>query len=327
MALSNSWYDSIMREYQNKRLQADLEASKRKDYIYSLNPALDKIDSDIATASVEAARLALGGDRTYLDKLQDKVSLLKHNKEEILSRLGYSFSDLQPRYQCKDCNDTGYIGSDKCHCLRQSELDKIYELSRLSDILDKENFNNFNLDYYSKDKVNDDGISSYDNANRILHKCIDFSDNYTGQNNLLLYGPPGVGKTYLTHCIADRLLSQMHSVIYLTAAELVKAFEDETFNKDESNLLDNELIFDVDVLIIDDLGTEFVNSFTSSKLFTCINERLLRMRSTVISTNLSLQELLETYSERTFSRISKFTILKLFGDDIRIMSRAQGSTR
>ena len=94
------------------------------------------------------------------------------------------------------------------------------------------------------------------------------------------------------------------------------------FNREDTMSESSENLYSCDVLIIDDLGTEFVNSYTSAKLFTCINERLIRGGSTIISTNLSLQELLEIYSERTFSRISMFTIMKLFGDDIRIMNKA-----
>ena len=121
------------------------------------------------------------------------------------------------------------------------------------------------------------------------------------------------------------LLDKSYSVIYFTADELIKVFEKETFEKDEILEQTSESIYSCDVLIIDDLGTEFVNSFTSSKFFTCINERLLRGNSTVISTNLSLQELMEVYSERTFSRISQFNIMKLFGKDIRIKKQAQNN--
>ncbi|MCR4612249.1 MAG: ATP-binding protein [Lachnospiraceae bacterium] len=322
MAISNSWYESIMRDYSKRRTDAISKATEAKEKIYEDNPRLSEIDALIASESINAAKEKINGNSDALNELRSKIDVLKKEKEEVVQKAGFSMSDLEPKFECCDCKDTGFIEGRRCHCFRQALLDKVYEQSRLSDVLHRECFDNFNLEYYSKTKVSDDNVSAYDNAANVLSRCVDFCDNFNGKDNILLYGKPGIGKTFLTHCIAGRLLSDLHSVIYLTADELITVFEQETFDKDEIMPYDKELILDVDALIIDDLGTEFVNSFTSSKIFTCINERLLRGKSTVISTNLSLQELLEIYSERTFSRISQFTILKLFGDDIRIMKKA-----
>ena len=140
--------------------------------------------------------------------------------------------------------------------------------------------------------------------------------------NLFLYGDTGVGKTFLSNCIAKELINRSFSVLYLSAFELFDPLAKSKFDKDEDAAEMNEHIFDCDLLIIDDLGTELPNSFTVSQLFLCINERLVRRKSTIISTNLSLESLVETYSERTFSRItSNYTILKLTGDDIRIKKK------
>ena len=167
------------------------------------------------------------------------------------------------------------------------------------------------------------GRSSYQAAQEALLICHEFADTFGKDfKNLFLYGDTGVGKTFLANCIAKQLMDHSYSVIYFTAFELFDIFAKSKFQKDDEAESMYEHIFDCDLLIIDDLGTELSNSFTTSQLFLCLNERLLRHRSTIISTNLSLEALVDLYSERTFSRItSNFTMLKLTGDDIRIKKK------
>lgn len=144
--------------------------------------------------------------------------------------------------------------------------------------------------------------------------------------NLFLYGDTGLGKTFLSHCIARELIESTHSVIYFSAFRLFDLFADATFGRSREDL-PSELeqhVFDCDFLIIDDLGTEMTNSFVSSQLFLILNERILRRKSTLISTNLTLGTFADIYSERVFSRISSsYTMLKLIGDDIRIQKKLQ----
>ena len=159
----------------------------------------------------------------------------------------------------------------------------------------------------------------------MLDECRKFVENFdTSFENLFLYGDTGLGKTFLSHCIARELLDTTHSVIYFSAFRLFELFADATFGRN-SDQMSEELeqhIFDCDFLIIDDLGTEMTNTFVSSQLFLVLNERILRQKSTLISTNLALGTFADTYSERVFSRISSsYTMLKLIGDDIRIQKK------
>ena len=158
------------------------------------------------------------------------------------------------------------------------------------------------------------------NAHAVAHEFVDtFRDEF---RNLFLYGDTGIGKTFLSNCIAKELIDKSFSVIYLTSYELFDTLAKSKFEKDDTAEALASHIFDCDLLIIDDLGTELANSFTVSQLFLCLNERLLRRKSTIISTNLSLESVVDIYSERTFSRItSNYTMLKLTGDDIRIKKK------
>ena len=160
-------------------------------------------------------------------------------------------------------------------------------------------------------------------AKRAVAECERFiADFGTTSQNLLFYGNTGVGKTFFTNCIAKELLEKSYSVIYFTAFQLFDILSKGVFEKDADAIAAHQNIFDCDLLIIDDLGTELSNAFTVSQLFLCVNERILREKSTIISTNLNLVELRDLYSERTFSRISNnYNIIKLFGDDIRIQKR------
>ena len=191
-------------------------------------------------------------------------------------------------------------------------------------MLDRENFDTFSMEYYSEGHIDRlTGRSSREAIEIALKTCHEFTDTFgTDFRNLLLYGDTGVGKTFLSHCIAKELLEQSFSVIYFTAAQLFDIFAKSTFRREEEAGADCEHIYSCDLLIIDDLGTEMSNTFTNSQLFICLNERILRKKSTLISTNLSLEDLKNIYSERVFSRItSAYTVLRLTGDDIRIQKK------
>ena len=237
---------------------------------------------------------------------------------------GYPADYFQPPYTCPDCLDTGYIGHERCHCLKQAAIDLVYTQSNLKGILEQENFASFSMDYYDNDIYDENTrISSYEAAQNALLQCHRFVDTFDSSfENLLLFGDTGVGKTFLSNCVAKELLDTGHSVIYFSAHHLFDLLAQKTFAKDPQAAESYRNIFDCDLLIIDDLGTELTNHFTTSQFFVCLNERIRKEKSMLISTNLQLFDIATIYSERIFSRISNsFTILHLFGKDIRICKK------
>ena len=223
---------------------------------------------------------------------------------------------------CHICGGTGYVGSNMCECLRElCRQEQKKEVSILSGSTDS--FQKFRLDYYP-DRIDPKyGASPRTIMERNFQCCRRYALSFSGDaGNLLFVGGTGLGKTFLSACIARTVADRGFSVAYETANHLFGKLEQAKFNPSEESRREADMLLACDLLIIDDLGTEFSNSFTTSQLFLCLNERLLRGKSTVISTNLPMGQLREIYSERTSSRIfSNYQLCKLFGDDIRIKKK------
>lgn len=324
MAIDNAQYDAIFRNYAQKQIHNREVMDKRRKTVYNLIPELEILHNSISRLSVSQARKLLSGDECALAELKTELKKLTEKKAQLLVSAGFPADYLEPVYECKDCHDTGYIGNQKCHCFQKAIIDLLYTQSNLQEILKRENFQTFSFAYHSDNHIDPvTGRSSLANIKTAYLFANDFVNTFTKDfRNLFLYGDTGVGKTFLTNCIAKELIDRSFSVIYFSAFELFDTLAKKNFEKDNTAETMCEHIFDCDLLIIDDLGTELANSFTVSQLFLCLNERLLRRKSTIISTNLSLESVVEIYSERTFSRItSNYMMLKLTGDDIRIKKK------
>ena len=325
MGLNNSQYQTIIREYEQKQFRSRDILSRHYTEVYERLPQLKSLDESISILSVQYGKRLLGGDDTAVDSLKKELAILRKNKEDLLKSAGFPADYLELSYECPECKDTGYIGNKKCRCFKKAVSHMLYEQSNLKEILKKENFNTFSFNYYSDNFIDPKSDrSSLAIMKDAFAACQDFVHTFDDQHkSLFLYGDVGVGKTFLSNCIAKELMDAGFSVIYYSAPSFFNMLAQSTFQKnaaDSQNIY--EYIFDCDLLIIDDLGTEFTNSFVTSQLFTCINERLLGKRSTVISTNLSLDSLADLYTERSFSRItSNYIMLKLIGDDIRIKKK------
>ena len=324
MAISNTQYNAIIREYEQKQIQSRDKMEARRKTVYSRIPEMEQVHNAISKLGVSKAKKLLNGDENALAELKGELGKLIDKKTELLTSAGFPADYLEPIYECPDCKDTGYIGNEKCHCFQKAIIDLLYTQSNLKNIVAKENFDTFSFAYYSDNHIDPvtgrSSLATMKNAHAVAHEFVDtFRDEF---RNLFLYGDTGIGKTFLSNCIAKELIDKSFSVIYLTSYELFDTLAKSKFEKDDTAEALATHIFDCDLLIIDDLGTELANSFTVSQLFLCLNERLLRKKSTIISTNLSLEAMVDIYSERTFSRItSNYTMLKLTGDDIRIKKK------
>ena len=276
-------------------------------------------ESEVATLSTQKARALLSGQATGTEDLKAAISLLSQERTALLVCNSYPEDYLELPYTCPLCQDTGYVGDKKCICFKKAEIELLYTQSNLKEILKKENFEHFSFDYYSDTMRNEaTGLTERETAKKAFDTARNFVRTFdTCFENLFLYGDTGVGKTFLSHCIAQELLDTAHCVMYFSAFDLFDLLADSKFSREKNE--GAEFILDSDLLIIDDLGTELTNSFVSSQLFLCINERIMRRKSTIISTNLKLENFSDTYSERTFSRIaSNYRMVKLEAKDIRI---------
>lgn len=327
MPLTNPQYDALMRSYDEKQRRRRHLIEKRQAALYQKAPRLQEIDRLIAAAGVSSAKMSLEGKTDALDSFRSRRDALLKEKNRILSSLGCSQDYLHPPYDCPDCMDTGFIGNTPCHCFRQAAIDLVYTQSGLKDILQKENFEHFSLNYYSPDNIDPfNGCSALEEAKNARDKCLAFTINFDHTfENILLFGDTGLGKTFLSHCVAKELLDKGHSVIYFSADTFFEILARKVFQNGNTSLTDYQNLFSCDLLIIDDLGTEMPNSLTVSQFFVCLNERLTSQKSTLISTNLSLTDIAEVYSDRIYSRIlNNFTLLPLYGEDIRSIKKQRG---
>jgi DNA replication protein DnaC len=317
MPLMNTQYEEITRDYNRRQLQNRREQEERMKQVYEKIPRIREIEKEEASISARKARSFLLGETNQSVDLKRELALLKEEKECLLLNYGFSKDYMQMRYQCPICKDTGYVNNDKCKCFKRKVIDLLYTQSNLKEILKEENFDTFSYLWYD-DRAENGRISPLENMKRIAQYCLEMTINFGNHpQNILFTGTSGTGKTFLTHCIAKELIDACFSVIYLSATEFFDILSRQKFENEDS--MDTQYLLDCDLLIVDDLGTELSNSFTVSRLFYCINERVIRKKAMIISTNLSLNMLRDLYTERITSRLlSDFKILELYGADIRL---------
>lgn len=316
MPLLTSQYDEIMREYEKRREAARHTVEEHKQEVWDIIPEYKQIEEKITDIAMECAANVFDGDKTSIEKMKSKIEELTARQKELLATFGFPDDYLVPKYSCKDCCDTGYIDGRKCHCLVQESLKILYKQSNIEEVLKRENFDTLSYDYYTDEEKQKMEV--------IIDKCKAFTEDFDNKyENILLYGNVGVGKTFLTNCIANELIKKGCSVIYFTSIRLFDTLSQSVFSRDDEEPFDVQKdIFTCDLLIIDDLGTESVNSFVASRLFDVLNERDLRRKSTVISTNLTLEAINDRYTERNFSRIfGNYSVLRPDVSDIRIQKR------
>ena len=323
-----SYDGKIMRQalarFEEDKQRRAAEFARRRDRLYETEPRLKEIEQQLRATMPKliASALRRGADPLPAVRvLQDENLDLQRQRMQLLTGMGYPTDYLEEKPACPLCGDTGYHDGQVCRCLR--EYYKRAQLSELSRMLDlgNQSFETFSFDVYSPYAPLDQDISPRSNMERIYDACRDYAYEFSPRSgNLLLSGDPGLGKTFLSACIARVVSETGHSVVYDTAAHIFERFEAQKFSRDETGGADEDVsrLLRCDLLIIDDLGTELTTEFVRSAFYQIVNTRLMTNKKPIISTNLSPAELSRRYGANILSRIEgAYRILPFFGDDIR----------
>lgn len=326
MTMIKGYQTKLMNLYEKIRQEEKLSFEQRTKEIEEKYPEILQLDKAIGKQCLNLTIRTMkksANMEAELQELRENIENLRAKKCEMLVERGYTPDYLNLHYRCPKCQDTGYIGPKKCTCYKSKLVKVYYENSHLEDILRTNNFKYFSLDVYSDKKANDKKFSPRENMEIILDMVLnEYIPSFQNTNdNLLFYGSPGTGKTFLTYCIAKELLDNGFLVIYRTADELVRNLREIKF---ENNSQLEDLLVNCDLLIIDDLGAEQITDFTRTELFNLLNKKLLINKKMIISTNLNISELTTMYVERITSRLfGNFKLFNVYGQDIRIKNNTK----
>ena len=320
---------------EDERRENQAEQQRRTDLIYHRIPEIESIDRRMRSQMSDLVRLTLSkpADLSHrLEKLQKENLDLQMRKAELLHAQGFPIDYLDEIVSCKACGDTGMVDGRLCACMeRRYNRELTKELSVLLRSGD-ESFERFDLSLYPDTPEQESGVSARSAMRIVFSACRGFADSFpdvpANLRNLLLRGDSGLGKTYLSACIARSVAERGYSVCYDTASAALEAFEKQKFSRipeeAEAAALRAERMLSCDLMILDDLGTEMATPAAASALYTLINTRLTRSLHTVISTNCSDDELRRRYSPQICSRLfGEFLELPFYGNDIRLMKRSQ----
>lgn len=330
----------IQNEYDKRQKEIYDEMIKRKNEVYSKIPKIEEIDNEIQFTGIRYTKMILQDSNVadaLANELGDKLDSLKNEKAMLLNEFSYPYDYLEPKYKCGICKDTGYISSlvktEKCSCYKQKYINNLYNQSNLKLAL-HENFSMFDEKYYP-DLVDEakygTRISPRSNILKIKNRVLEFIEDIASPDNKNLFfcGPTGVGKTFMINCIAAELLTRGRTVLYQTSPSLfntINEYKLKSFKETEYDDSTYDNIFDVEVLIIDDLGTESPSAARYAELLNILNSRhdknLQRPCKTIIATNIGVDKLHNYYDERVASRIiGSFDLFKFAGEDIRMLKK------
>lgn len=282
--------------------------------VYEAVPRLYEIDRRLAEMGAAAAMTALAGDLEKLEQFKKESTALSAEKQEILE----SANACPPQPNCMLCGDTGLINGGYCECVKRIARNMLFkELEKEMPIADQR-FDNFDLSFYP-DSTDQSGINPRRVMTEILNDAKKYCAEFSGSGRSMLFmGGVGLGKTHISLSIAAEIAAKGYHVVYGSAQNLFSRAEKEHFSYSESRDKTDEL-FEADLLVIDDLGTEFLGAFTQSFFYNLINTRILQKKATIINTNLSFREIEERYTPRISSRfIGEYKMIKFFGNDIRL---------
>lgn len=307
-------YAASKAEIEQRRLNAISTAEERNALLALESREIRDIDRELSGTGLLLFKTAcMGGD---IEPIRKRNTELNQKRRELLVKLGYPEDYTDPQYVCKICSDTGFVGTKMCSCLKQLLITKNIQSSGMGNLIDKQSFDNFNLDVYSSSPE----IKERMQRNLKIAKA--FAEKFASHHgNLLLIGTTGTGKTHVSTAIARVVISQGFDVLYDSAQNIIDDFETDKFKSGHSRTESvSDKYLECELLIIDDLGAEFVTQFSISALYNLINTRQNKGLSTIISTNLSASELAGKYEGRIYSRIvgADYTVLRFEGEDRRI---------
>lgn len=326
MAYDGKIMHRALQRFEEDKRRREEQFQERRENVFRRQPRLREVDSELRStmSRIIANALRQGTDpRPAVERLRDENLSLQAEKRDLLARMGLPEDCLEEKPFCRLCGDTGYRNGQVCRCLRTYYArEQQKELSRMLD-LGSQSFDTFSLDWYSEESTPSLGISARENMDWVYKTCKAYAENFGPESgSLLLSGAPGLGKTHLSAAIAREVSGDGWSVVYDTAGHIFQRFETQKFGREEEAESDVDRVLNCDLLILDDLGTEMTTAFIQSALYQIINGRLIEKRSTILSTNLKVEDISRRYSPQIASRIEgEYQMLPFFGEDIRKLKK------
>jgi len=326
MALDGKILKAARQRLEQRKAEASARLMSRSMEVYRKNPRVRSIDQELRGSVAELISVALskGEDpRAAISQVREHNLELQRERIEEIQRAGFPANYLDDSPLCPICGDSGMDGTKICSCLM--EIYREEQQKELSAMLDigNDSFDTFDPELYDAEPDPETGISPRDSMDLVYEACVRYTERFgTTKTNLLLSGGPGLGKTFLSTCIARAVMEKGYSVVYDTAVGIFAKMEDAKFSNRENEpekRLAADRLYKCDLLIIDDLGTEMTTAFTVSALYDLINTRLISGKRTVINTNLSPERLCKRYNEQIGSRLAgEYLLLTCHGSDIRL---------
>jgi len=316
MKFSEDVYLKAENELKKRRDNAEQLADMRRKQLINKLPELLEIENIIRDAALEVIKGLGNGKNVDVKSLAEKNLNAQKEKNELLKKNGFPEDYLEPQYSCKICNDSGVVNGKLCSC--HIELLKKISMSEYScsSILAVSTFDTFDLKYYSEEKNMSLGYS----PREYMEASVDFLKNYANNfsknsESFFFTGGTGLGKTHLSLAVMNKVTEKGYTVFYGSSDNIIKQMEKERFGRSNGDI--EEEIENADLLIIDDLGTEFKTAFSETAVYQLINNAILNGKPMIISSNLSITELEERYGKRVVSRLNSFEVINFIGTDIR----------
>jgi len=308
-----NYYKEVHDLYRNKRERAEREAEERRRAVHEAIPQVFDIDTRLArTGSEILSAIMQGGDyESKIEGIRKTNTLLREKRSELLLKGGYPADYTDIVYECEKCADSGYVGLDMCNCMKAAIAEARLSDSELGRLCDLQSFENFDLSYYAPGSER----LSIEHIVRSLRSFAEGFDSKTA-DSWLLFGDTGLGKTHLSTAVGVTVIRRGYDVLYKTVQAVIDDFEEVQFKGASQQSI--RRYYDCDLLIIDDLGAELTNQFTTSCIYNIMNVRMNKRKPTIISTNLTQKELRDRYADRITSRLfGEFKPLQFKGTDIR----------